>query len=632
MSRDGLLRAAVEVRQAVDAAQELLDAGEPAGARERLGEASIELADAIADARRARNGTAMNGSAPTPMPPAAFTAGEDLVAALVAAGALSLEAGKVTLARIRAAGVTSDSFDKERERLVFAAATALLDAGTPCDHHALVAELRRRGKLDDAGGDAYLRVLAALLVVPGQAEHLAVLVAAAGRRRDLERAALRAIELARAGRDADQIAAMLSNAVASTAAPRPTVPFPALDLGAFLERPPAPPDWDLHGYWARGDVVLVTGDPGVGKSLNAQAIAAKSAGGGGEHLGDQLAARRVLYLDLESPEDVVYDRLRAFGVHGNLDTFRYLWRPPGVDLTHDDGLARLRATIDDHRAEIAWIDSLRRAAPALDENDSRQVSTLFSSLRDIALELRCSIVIIHHPRKPVGDAKVEALYAARGSGDLPGSVDSYIFYRKLSGGLIRIEHGKARRGREHDHVLYRIVTTDDGEPAIERVELDHDDPETRDARAIAVLRDWVIPYVDAHPGNARTSVEAAYCDSTDGARGARGIARHAIDLGLTGIDDNGEHFSLAKGPGRAHNGTYLYPASQTSLPLAEPPTASNGEHTPDPSKAESSPRSPQPFRAASRTASTTPTGSEHPIDDEEIERVAAIACETEATA
>jgi hypothetical protein len=87
-------------------------------------------------------------------------------------------------------------------------------------------------------------------------------------------------------------------------------------------------------------------------------------------------------------------------------------------------------------------------------------------LRDLARELDVTIVVIHHPRKPSGDARLTALQAARGSGDLTASVDSYLYFRKLAGGLIKVEHGKARRA-EHAPEHYRIVENDDGGPKVE---------------------------------------------------------------------------------------------------------------------------------------------------------------------
>jgi len=249
--------------------------------------------------------------------------------------------------------------------------------------------------------------------------------------------------------------------------------FPGLDLAAFLAAPPPEPVWEYHGYTARGDVVLEVGDPGAGKSMNVLARAVTAARGGGEHLGEPVAAARVLFIDLENPEDVVYARLYAFGLRDNVETLRYVWRPAGFDLLKKATVDSLRATIIEHEAEIVYIDSLRRAAPGLDENDSAKVSAVFTPLRELAAELGCTVDVVHHPRKPIGDAKVEALYAARGSGDLIGSVDSYLFYRRLGSGLVRIEHGKARRGGEHDPVHFRIEADDDGRPSIHPVQIEH---------------------------------------------------------------------------------------------------------------------------------------------------------------
>lgn len=191
---------------------------------------------------------------------------------------------------------------------------------------------------------------------------------------------------------------------------------------------------------------------------------------------------------------MAWQRLWTFGLRRSRAGFAYVLRPPDLDLLAEGGIARLRATIESADAELVVLDSLRRAAPGLDENDSRAVSGLFSALRGIARELGCSIVVIHHPRKPVGDAKIEALYAARGSGDLTGSVDSYLFFRKLAGGAVRIEHGKARRGREHEHVLYRVREGDDGEPVLEQIE-----HEAAEGASYEEIREAELAWLRANP-------------------------------------------------------------------------------------------------------------------------------------
>jgi hypothetical protein len=256
--------------------------------------------------------------------------------------------------------------------------------------------------------------------------------------------------------------------------------LPSLDLDEFLGKEPTPPPWDWTGYHARGDLVLVVGDPGIGKSMICLSNAAQAVNGGGEQFGEPVAQARVLFLDLESPEDVVYSRLRAFGITGNVDGFDYIWRPPGFDLLAESGIEKLKDKIIATGCEVLYLDSLRRAAPGLEENDSRAVGLLLSELREVARLHVTTIVVIHHPRKPADDTRLTALAAARGSGDLTASVDSYLYFRKLAGGLVQVEHGKARRGGEHAKEHYRIVEAEGGGPQIEQVDIKQSRPSTAD--------------------------------------------------------------------------------------------------------------------------------------------------------
>lgn len=360
-------------------------------------------------------------------------------------------------------------------------------------------------------------------------------------------------------------------------------PFEPLDLDAFLARPPEPPDWDLEGWFARGDLVVAFGDPGAGKSIWVLAFEACASMGGGEHLGDVVSARRVLFVDLESPADVVYTRLRGFGLRGSVDGFAYLYRPASFDLLDVEGLTRLRATIVTHAAEVVAIDSLRRAAPGLDENDSRAVSLLLSALRTLAAELRVTILVVHHPRKPVGEAKVEALYAARGSGDLIGSCDSAIFFRRLPGGLVRVEHAKARRGREHEHVHYRIVGGSAGEPVLEHVEVEA-------TAAGDELVEQVVAFVTAHPGAPQKDVEA-------GVTGGRQKVRAALEAAAS-------HNLIARGDGRHPSGKYWFPASQAESLSPGDTGATPGDTSPAPSQGEVVADSPTPRRGGATAGDT----------------------------
>lgn len=367
---------------------------------------------------------------------------------------------------------------------------------------------------------------------------------------------------------------------------RPDV-YEPLGLDSFLASPPAEPNWDWRGWHARGDVVLEAGDPGIGKSLSAQVRAVTAATGGGEHLGEAVAARRVVFFDLESPEDVVYSRLWGLDVRGNVEGLAYVHRPAGFDLLDPARLARFRETLVSERAELCVVDSLRRAAPGLDENDSRQVSTLFTALREIAAELAVTIIVVHHPRKPVGDAKIEALYAARGSGDLIGSVDSYVFYRRLAGGLVRVEHGKARRGREHAHVHFRIVEDEDsGGPTIEHVTVD-------EGQSDEALDAAVLAFVNEHPGKPTGKVE-------DGVKGGREAVRRALER----LSAPGESQSVAAGPGRHPRGKYWFPLNHAALDSPGESRASLGDMSPGLPQGHVSPDSPAPRRGGEARGDT----------------------------
>lgn len=367
--------------------------------------------------------------------------------------------------------------------------------------------------------------------------------------------------------------------------------YPPLALETFLASPPAEPDWDWRGYHARADLELDTGDPGIGKSLNTLARAVIAATGGGEHLGEPVAARRVVFFDLESPEDVVYARLWGLGLRGDLETFAYVHRPPGFNLLDAASFARFRETLFRHRAELCFVDSLRRAAPGLDENDSRAVSLLFTALREIAAELRVTIVVVHHPRKPVGDARVEALYAARGSGDLIGSVDSYLFYRKLAGGLVRLEHGKARRGREHEPVHFRIVEDDEsGAPRIEEVTIESGPSEGQ-------LEEAVVAFVSEHPGASTKQVE-------DRVTGSRAGIRNALER----LSTPGESQSIAAGPGRHPRGKYWFPLNHAGLDSPGELQATLGDISPGLSQGRESPESPAPRRGGESRGDSMDSG------------------------
>jgi hypothetical protein len=339
----------------------------------------------------------------------------------------------------------------------------------------------------------------------------------------------------------------------------PVLALPMLALDELLARPPAPPEWIWEGRIAAGDVALWIGDPGVGKSMVALSLSIGVATGGAHLLDERCAPGGVLYVDLENTVDQVWARLRALGLApGASHGLGYVHRPPGFNLGAAEWRDRLHATVFARRPQLLVIDSMRRAAAGLDENDSTAVAAFMAPIRDLAAEFDCAIVLVHHPRKPLGGEKVDALHAARGSGDLVASVDALLYFRRLDG-LVRIEHAKTRRGHPHEPTHYRIVEDDTGQPVLELVDVHRVERDDLDRR--------VLEHVSEHPGDSTKTVENAV-------EGSRRSIREALARGATlGL--------VAHLPGRHPQAKHWYPANHAALESPGDLQATLGDMSPD---------------------------------------------------
>ena len=231
-----------------------------------------------------------------------------------------------------------------------------------------------------------------------------------------------------------------------------------LDLAKLLAGSRPPIEWLWPGWLVRGDLAFAVGDPGVGKSLLGLYLAVAFARGG-TLLGSTCSRGTAGVFDYENPLDEAHARLLGGGVtaadHAGLVYFHH----PELDLARD--AAMLANLIAFYRLELVVIDSLRRAAPGLDENDSAAVSKVLSPLRAISAKTGTTILVVHHPRKRSLDNSTEATQMVRGSGDLVASVDSLFYLRAKGDESFTLEHAKARRGRPHEPILVRIESDDE---------------------------------------------------------------------------------------------------------------------------------------------------------------------------
>lgn len=235
--------------------------------------------------------------------------------------------------------------------------------------------------------------------------------------------------------------------------------FRPLDL--TIEPPPA--DWLLDGLVARGDVTLESGVEGLGKSWVTMGLAVGVVEGWSSFMGRELflpnGTGRVLYLDEENPEDVVYDRLTRLGLK-NTSALRYIWNN-GVRLDRNPDL--LLEEVLDFQPDLIVLDSFTRFHSEEENNAGSMAPLLNDCIKPLARETKAAVVLIHHHDKGAN--------GPRGSGDIAASVDGALdVFSTHEPGAFTIRLRKSRRRLTGDSILVKIIDRPDGSAALMAVE------------------------------------------------------------------------------------------------------------------------------------------------------------------
>lgn len=238
----------------------------------------------------------------------------------------------------------------------------------------------------------------------------------------------------------------------------PTLIVEPLDLAALLEGPPPKIEWLWDRWVAKGDLALLVAAAKTGKSLAGLCLA-DAVRLGGSFLGADCASGGAAIVDFENPLPDVHVRLRQRGLTAAKHAGLFYYHFPPVDLTTDAGCRWLHQEILDRELAFVVLDSFRRIAPGVDENDSAAVSAFFAPLRRITVATGCTILVLHHPKKRQRDGPTEASELVRGSGDFTAAVDTILFARKRPPDAFMLET-ESRHGYPHAPVLVRISAPD----------------------------------------------------------------------------------------------------------------------------------------------------------------------------
>ncbi len=195
-------------------------------------------------------------------------------------------------------------------------------------------------------------------------------------------------------------------------------------LGPFLPEPPG--------------LVLHSGETSAGKTVWAYNVAYHIAEGK-EFTGlTPTSPLRVLYIDLESPEQVHRSLVQAIGTSDNLLFAREMPRL----LSSTAGQDELMNDIREWNVRVVFIDPLSVAWPVRDENDNAEADRQMWRIKEIAVATGTLIVALWN----MGEGQMKAKWRARGATARLDRVDLALNYTELSETERRLVIVKSRYG------------------------------------------------------------------------------------------------------------------------------------------------------------------------------------------
>jgi energy-coupling factor transporter ATP-binding protein EcfA2 len=210
-------------------------------------------------------------------------------------------------------------------------------------------------------------------------------------------------------RKADQVSDSLDQ---KTEAMLDTYRIPFVDLS--VEPPPV--EWIVQDWIQKGDIVLLAGRAGGGKSTTAAelAVAAAGARNGQGWLGIPVPEMPVLYLDEEAGEAEIRRQFYRHDGIGNKNLF--VASCQGFRLDDPETLRRIQFEIQTKGIQLMILDTVSHFFANADENSSKDVGGLFLPLFELRDKYGLTTVMLHHLRKINQNASSEdILERVRGS-------------------------------------------------------------------------------------------------------------------------------------------------------------------------------------------------------------------------
>jgi DNA-binding transcriptional ArsR family regulator len=304
----------------------------------------------------------------------------------------------------------------QAHRKIFSAFSSLAAQKIPIDLVTATSELRRAEALEQCGGAEYLASLTDGIAGAMNVEHYAQEIRETADRRGIieisnelltrsyENSAS-AVELLR---DARHRFSELTNQSQRRPNSEQWKLWDAADMNSW---PASPLEWHVENLIPKRGIGFVSAPPKTAKTLLTVDLAL--------HLTNPAPQRRrfldrfavnpakVLYIAREDPMRRIQERVFEIA-----KSYEMAIPPPNhlqfqirdrIALTDPIYLEWLKDRIQEHQSEVVVLDVLNRMIPDLDESSAKDMAKMVSILEELNREMRVTIIVLDHTRKPQGD-------------------------------------------------------------------------------------------------------------------------------------------------------------------------------------------------------------------------------------
>lgn len=221
-----------------------------------------------------------------------------------------------------------------------------------------------------------------------------------------------------------------------------------------------PIQWLVRGALPSLGIGAIFGPSGSGKSfLTLDLLAAIACGS--KWFGHRVKAAPVLYIGLEGEAGIAQRVKARRSEHGPSSLVRYLLTPFDIRTRSDRSALVEAVKAADWAGGVLCIDTLNRAAPGIDENDSKHMGEVIGAAKVLQAELGGLVLLVHHTGK-------DTAKGLRGHSSLLAALDCAIeVSREDDRRAWRVFKSKdGSDGQQHPFSLQvvELGKDDDGEP------------------------------------------------------------------------------------------------------------------------------------------------------------------------